>query len=154
MIQTFSFDIESLFTNIPLRETIDLCVENLFQDRTHVDNLPKESSRELLTRTVSESFILFDQEFYKQNDGVAILSPLGTTLANVFVCYHKKIGCKIFPLNLNLLSIEGTLVIHSYFFAWNITSKNSEIILIVNTKTSNSLLRLKMKAPYRFLTSK
>ena len=28
-----SFDIESLFTNIPLQETIDLCVENLFQDR-------------------------------------------------------------------------------------------------------------------------
>ena len=27
-----SFDIELLFTNIPLQETIDLCVENLFQD--------------------------------------------------------------------------------------------------------------------------
>ena len=61
MIQTFSFDIESLFTNIPLQETIDLCVENLFQDRTHVDNLSKESSRELITKTVSESLILFDQ---------------------------------------------------------------------------------------------
>ena len=36
-----SFDIESLFTNIPLQETIDLCVENLFQDRTHVHNLSK-----------------------------------------------------------------------------------------------------------------
>ena len=38
-----SFDIESLFTNIPLQETIDLCVEHLFQDRTHVDNLLKDS---------------------------------------------------------------------------------------------------------------
>ena len=38
-----SFDIESLFTNIPLQETIDLCVENLFKDRTHVDNLSKDS---------------------------------------------------------------------------------------------------------------
>ena len=36
-----SFDIESLFTNIPLQETIDLCVENLFQDRTHVHELSK-----------------------------------------------------------------------------------------------------------------
>ena len=44
-----SFDIESLFTNIPLQETIDLCVENLFQDRTHVDDLSKDSFRELLT---------------------------------------------------------------------------------------------------------
>ena len=38
-----SFYIESLFTNIPLQETIDLCVEHLFQDRTHVDNLLKDS---------------------------------------------------------------------------------------------------------------
>ena len=43
-----SFDIESLFTNIPLQETIDLCEENLFQDRTHVDNLSKDSSMSYL----------------------------------------------------------------------------------------------------------
>ena len=36
---------------------------NLFQDRTHVDNLPKDPFRELFTRTMSESLILFDQEF-------------------------------------------------------------------------------------------
>ena len=83
-----SFDIESLFTNIPLQETINLCVENLFQDMTHVDNLLKDSFRELLTRTMSESLILFDQEFYKQHDGVAVGSPLGPTLANVFLCYY------------------------------------------------------------------
>ena len=67
-----SLDIESLFTNILLQETIDLCVENLIQDRTHVDS-SKDSFRELLTRTVSESLILFNQEFYKQHDGVAMV---------------------------------------------------------------------------------
>ena len=49
-----SFDMESIFTSIPLEETIDLYVENLFKDRTHVDNLLKDSFRELLTRTMSE----------------------------------------------------------------------------------------------------
>ena len=85
-----TFDIESFFTNIPLQETIDLCVENLFQDRTRVDNLSKDSFRELLTRIKSESLILFDQQFYKQHDGVAMGSPLGPTLSNVFLCYHEK----------------------------------------------------------------
>ena len=33
-----SFDKESLFTNIPLQEAIDLCVENLLKGRTHIDN--------------------------------------------------------------------------------------------------------------------
>ena len=86
-----SFDIESLFTNISLQETIDLCVEILFQDRTHVDNLWKDSFRELLTRILYESLILFDQEFCKQHDGVAMGSLLGSTLANVFLCYHEKL---------------------------------------------------------------
>ena len=45
-----------------------VCVENLFQDRTHIDNLSKDSSCELLTRTMSESLILSDQEFYEQRD--------------------------------------------------------------------------------------
>ena len=64
------FDIASLFTNILLQKTIDLCVENLFKDRTHVDNLSKDSFRELLTTTMIE----FDQEFYKHHDGVTINS--------------------------------------------------------------------------------
>ena len=38
-----SFDIESPFTNFLLQETIDLCVENLFKDMTHIDNLSKDS---------------------------------------------------------------------------------------------------------------
>ena len=116
-----SFDIESLFTNIPLQETINHCVENLFKDRTHLDNLLKDSFRKLLTQAMSESLILFDQEFYKQHDGISMGSPLGPTV--FFICYQnkqkkkKKNGSKIVLLNLNLLSTEGTLMIHSYFFA-------------------------------------
>ena len=37
-----SFDIESLFTNIPLQETIDLWVENLFKNRAHIDDLSED----------------------------------------------------------------------------------------------------------------
>ena len=53
-----SFDIESLFTNIPVRETFDLSAENLFRDSTRVDNLSKDSIRELLMRTILESSFL------------------------------------------------------------------------------------------------
>ena len=51
-----SFNIESLFTDIPLQETTDLCVENLFKDRTHVDNLSKDSFRERL-KSVKKSTV-------------------------------------------------------------------------------------------------
>ena len=54
------FDIESLFTSIPSQESINLCIKNLFKDKTYVDNLSRDSFRELLTRTMSESLISFD----------------------------------------------------------------------------------------------
>ena len=58
-----SFNIASPFTNIHLQETIDLCMENLSNNSTHADDLSKDSFRESLTRTMSESLTLFDLEF-------------------------------------------------------------------------------------------
>ena len=37
------------------------------------------------------SFFIFDGKFYKQCDGVAVGSPLGPTVANVFRCHFEKI---------------------------------------------------------------
>ena len=81
-----SFDIGSLFTNIPLQETIDLSVENLFKYRTYVDNLSKDTLHKLLTKTLSESLFLFHQEFHEQLYRVAMGSPLGPTFANIALC--------------------------------------------------------------------
>ena len=36
-----SSDIKLLFTNISLTESIELCVENLYRNQTHIDNLSK-----------------------------------------------------------------------------------------------------------------
>ena len=42
------FDVKSLFTNIPLTETIGLCVDNLYRNQTHTHSLSKSSFRRLL----------------------------------------------------------------------------------------------------------
>ena len=78
-----SFDTEFLFTNIPLAETINICVDKLFKN-TKVNNLTKESFRSLLELATLDSFFISDGKYYKQKDGVAMSSPLGPTLANVF----------------------------------------------------------------------
>ena len=49
-----SFDAESSFTIITLQETIDLCI----------DGFSKGSFREMLTITMTESFILFDNRIF------------------------------------------------------------------------------------------
>ena len=77
--------------NITLKETIDLCVDILFSNPSNVDGITKDYFHELLSICMSESLVLFDGEFYKQIDGVAMGSPLGPTLANIFLCFHEQI---------------------------------------------------------------
>ena len=71
-----SFDVKSLFTNIPLTETIGLCVDNLYRYQTHIYSLSKSY---ILKMTMYESFFIFDQKYYKKYDGVVMGSlPTGT----------------------------------------------------------------------------
>ena len=72
-----SFYIMSFFTNIPLTETLNLCVQNLYRNQTHVGNLTQSSFYNLLKITMFESFFIFDGKFNEQCDGVAIGSPIG-----------------------------------------------------------------------------
>ena len=86
-----SLNVESLFTNIPLQETIDLCVELLFNYKPNIDGFNITGFYEELTVTMSESLVLFESEYYKQIDGVAMGSPLGSTFANIFLSYQEQI---------------------------------------------------------------
>lgn len=86
-----SFDVEALFTNIPLDETINICTNKLFPKRgMKVKGLIKNEFRNLLTLATKESLFLFDGIYYRQIDGVAMGSPLGPTLANIFLCFYEE----------------------------------------------------------------
>ena len=86
-----SLDVESLFTNVPLEETINICVNELFKSNSNIHGLNKKQITEMLSLTTKESIILFDMTFYTQVDGVAMGSPLGPSLANAnaFLCHHE-----------------------------------------------------------------
>ena len=85
-----SVDIESLFTNIPLNEVIDTCIDDLFCDTNTIQNLDRNDMRELLKLAAYESFFIFDLVMYRQIDGVAMGFPLGSILANAFLCHFEK----------------------------------------------------------------
>ena len=55
-----NFDIKSIFTNIPLTETSNRCVQNLYRNQTHVNKLTKSSFYKLLKMPMFESFVIFD----------------------------------------------------------------------------------------------
>ena len=92
-----SFDITSLFTNIPLDETINLICQNLFSTHDRFHNFSEIEFREFLNLTCRESFFIFGDSAYQQRDGVQMGSPLGPTLANAFLCHYETIWLNLCP---------------------------------------------------------
>ena len=86
-----SLDVESLFTNIPLEETISVCCDSLFSNDAKLNNINRIDFEKLLRAALQNNFFNFEGKIYKQIDGVSMGSPLGPTLANAFLCFHEQI---------------------------------------------------------------
>lgn len=79
-----SYDVESLFTNVPLDETLDIILENY--EPSDFYDISKELIRRLFKFATSESCFLFNSKLYNQVDGVTMGSSLGPIFANAFLC--------------------------------------------------------------------
>ena len=86
-----SLDVESLFTNIPLEETINISCDSLFCNEAKINNFNRNDLEKLFRMALQNNFFNFDGKIYKQTDGVAMGSPLGPSLANAFLCFHEQI---------------------------------------------------------------
>ena len=84
-----SYDVTSLFTNVPLNESIQILADKAFTDdwfnKTHELNLSRDQLIELLNAATKNQLFQFNGNLYEQTDGVAMGSPLGPLLANVFM---------------------------------------------------------------------
>ena len=54
-----SLDNDSLFTNIPFEETINICLGNLYNDNVNPPNIPKHDFRYLFDIATKKSFFTF-----------------------------------------------------------------------------------------------
>ena len=86
-----SLDVDALFTNILLDKTIDICIKKLFKTAdTLVMGISKNDFRDLLNLATKESIFTFNNKFYIQVDGVAMVSPLGPILSNIILSHHEE----------------------------------------------------------------
>jgi len=99
-----SFDVESLFTNIPTVETIEIILKLVYTKNTkYFHDLRKNELRELLLIRTTQSHFKFNKSYYEQIDGVAMGSPLGPLFANVFMSnFERKYMKQIKKLGVNL----------------------------------------------------
>ena len=92
-IKQCSYDVESLFTNIPLDRTIEKLVEKIFneidRETYNFDGVVfnKESLTRALELCAKDQLFLFNGDIWKQIDGNSMGSPLGPPLANFYVSY-------------------------------------------------------------------
>ena len=94
-----SLDVESLFTNIPLDETIDIVTEKVFEKKKKVNGISKTDFKKLLSLSTKGTVFFFNGHYYRQKDGVAMGSPLGPALANSFLSHHEKAWLEECPLS-------------------------------------------------------
>ena len=84
-----SFDVTSLFTNIPLSEAIDIAINLIFENSPDI-KFTKRDIRKLFRIATSETHFTFNGSIFDQIDGVAMGSPLAPVLANLFMGFHEQ----------------------------------------------------------------
>ena len=87
-----SLDVESLFTNVPVNETIDIIIARCYNHPTLPPPvLPSEDLAQLLRICTRMTPFAFKNELYVQTDGVSMGSPLGPTFADFYVSNLENI---------------------------------------------------------------
>ena len=79
-----SYDVTSLFTNIPLNETINIAEEAICKNTSKI-KITKPGLTKLFKFSVSETDFLFDNKLYDQIDGAAMGCLLEPVLANLMM---------------------------------------------------------------------
>ena len=80
-----SFDVKSIFTNVPLDETTEIILNRIYDKNEISTDRTKSEMKELLNLCTKSVHFTFDGNIYVQKDGVAIGLPLGPVLANIFM---------------------------------------------------------------------
>ena len=84
-----SFDVESLYTNIPLIETIEIILSLAFGDCSLFLGFTRSTFKIFLELTLLDTYFLFNSRLFKQLDSLAMGLPIASMLANIFLCFHE-----------------------------------------------------------------
>ena len=96
-----SFDVVSLFTNVPLDKVLDF-IRAKGEEEIYNFPIPVGKICELVKLCVSDTFFCFDDNIYKQTFGVAMGSSLSPVLANIYMEFFET---SLLP-NINIVGVK------------------------------------------------
>ena len=76
-----SFDVESLFTQVPIKDTINIIKTS---QKVSSDLIP------LIEHCLTTTYFSYDNHFYEQTSGAAMGSPISPVIANIFMEHFEK----------------------------------------------------------------
>ena len=83
-------DVKSLLTNAPLDKTIHIILKKVYDEKNIKTTIPISIMKELFYVCTKYVHFIFNGEIYIQCDGLAMGSPLGLVLANIFMIPLKE----------------------------------------------------------------
>ena len=88
-----SFDVSSLFTNVPVEESVGVIRDMLELDDTLEDRTPLTPERitELLGMCLRSTYFSYGGDFYQQKHGAAMGSPVSAVVANLYMEFFEEL---------------------------------------------------------------
>ena len=83
--QFVSFDVVSLFTNVPLKRTLNLILDHVYKDKQIETTMKRSTLKKLILDTCTKTAFSFNDQLYEQTDGVSMGGSLGPLLANIIM---------------------------------------------------------------------
>ena len=82
-----SFDVESLFTNVPIDAAVQAALQKLEDDPSLADRttLTPVQIADLLTFILRSTYFQYNGSIYEQKDGAAMGSPVSAVIANLYM---------------------------------------------------------------------
>ena len=141
-----SFDVVSLFTNVPLDETIDIIIKCIYDKKEINTDIPKKEMKQLLYLCAKNVHFTLNSKMYFQVDGVAMGSPLGPVLGNIFMVELER---NIIPTLSNDISLWKRYVDDTICFI-NLTSIN-KVLETLNSYHTNIKFTIEIETEKKML---
>ena len=86
-----SLDVASLFTNVPLKKTVDIILKRIYTGKEITATLTKRTLRKLILGTCQKTPFSFNGKMYEQTDFVSMGGSLGAVLDNIIMTECEKV---------------------------------------------------------------
>ena len=85
-----SYDVESLFTSIPVQETIDYILYKIYVKKELKPFCKKSIFKKLLNKLTTECVFSANNRLIKQIDGCPMGGPISVVLSGIYLCKMEE----------------------------------------------------------------